>query len=207
MHADDYYSIKSEGTAELIVKGSRFIAHACPVGTKEEAEAVIRKIAAKFHDATHNCFAYKIGTGDQADFRFSDDGEPSGTAGKPIFQAIETKDLTNLAVVVTRYFGGTKLGTGGLIRAYSGVALQALNSATVIKHFVKGNLRLEFDYEFTNPVHHYLNKFHADILDSTFDVKTTYIVSLKRRDEDAFKKELLNASSGRINIKSQSFDD
>ena len=109
----EFKTIMAEVSGEIVIKGSRFIAHATPVSAQSAAAEFIASISQRFHDATHNCFAWKIGLSDAAVFRFSDAGEPSGTAGRPILQAAETRDLTNLAVVVTRYFGGTKLGTGG----------------------------------------------------------------------------------------------
>jgi len=136
--------------------------------------------------------------GDQALFRFSDDGEPSGTAGRPILQAIETKDLTNIALVVSRYFGGTKLGTGGLIRAYNSAALEALNKAKIVAKYPQIILRLKFPYEYTNAAQHLINKFRGNILETQFDEQTVYRVQLKTSDEIDFRNELQNASSGKI---------
>jgi len=167
---------------------------------KEGAEKYIDAISSKFKDATHNCFAYKIGNGDQAVFRFSDDGEPSGTAGRPILQAIETKDLTNLALVVTRYFGGTKLGTGGLIRAYNSVALKALNNVKVISKYPQIIMRLKFPYEYTNAAQHLIKKFGANILENQFDAQSIYRIQLKASSETDFRTELQNAFSGKITI-------
>ncbi|MFQ5637618.1 MAG: YigZ family protein [bacterium] len=196
----EFYSIANEVSSESKVKGSRFIAHACPVESREGAESCIKRLANRFHDATHNCFAYKIGVGDRADLRFSDAGEPSGTAGRPILQAIESKNLTNVAVVVTRYFGGTKLGTGGLIRAYGAVALEALNNAETVQHFPKITFRLRFDYQHANAVHNVLNRFCGQILESRFDDQTTYLVTVKSADENKVREELRDISSGKMKI-------
>jgi len=193
-----YFSIESEVSAGLVVKGSKFITNAAPVAEKEEAEKYISTISDRFKEATHNCFAYKTGMGDQAIFRFSDDGEPSGTAGRPILQAIETNDLTNLALVVTRYFGGTKLGTGGLIRAYNSAALQALNKAKRVAKYPQIILRLKFPYEYTNAAQHLINKFGGNILETQFDEQTVYRVQLKASDEMGFRNELQNATSGKV---------
>ncbi len=193
-----YFSIESEVSAGLVVKGSKFITNAAPVAEKEEAEKYISTISARFKEATHNCFAYKTGMGDQAIFRFSDDGEPSGTAGRPILQAIETKDLTNIALVVSRYFGGTKLGTGGLIRAYNSAALEALNKAKIVAKYPQIILRLKFPYEYTNAAQHLINKFGGNILETQFDEQTVYRVQLKASDEMDFRNELQNATSGRV---------
>ena len=169
MSAETYHSIATEVSEELVVKGSRFIAHADTVSAQEQAENYVAGISAKFHDATHNCFAYKIGLGDQAVFRYSDAGEPSGTAGRPIYQAIEARDLTNVAVVVTRYFGGTKLGTGGLIHAYSEVALGALQRAEVTIHYPLVNVSHRIDYQFTKADHQLVGRFSAEIASTVFE--------------------------------------
>ncbi|MFQ5648924.1 MAG: IMPACT family protein [bacterium] len=197
---EPFHTIAAETTEEIVVKGSRFVARAAPAGEKEQAEQYIAAISSRFHDATHNCFAFKIGVGDQAVFRFGDAGEPSGTAGRPILQAIENKNLTNLSVVVTRYFGGTKLGTGGLIRAYSAAALTALNRAKITVHFPQTVITLKFAYSMTNPVHQVVEKFGAKILATRFEDQTFYRVRVKASEEEKFKEELLNLTSGKISL-------
>ncbi|MDR0927724.1 MAG: YigZ family protein [Ignavibacteria bacterium] len=122
---DYYYTIEDTATAEIKIKGSKFIGYAAPATDKDSAVAYLDAIRSKHFDATHNCFAYQIGC-DGNDFRSSDDGEPSGTAGKPILLAIKKYEVSDIIVVVTRYFGGTKLGVGGLIRAYSDAAEEVL---------------------------------------------------------------------------------
>ncbi len=149
---NSHFTLTAEVTAKLTVKGSKFIARGAPVETTEAAENYVSAISKRFHDATHHCFAYKIGVGDRAPLRCSDAGEPSGTAGRSILQAIETKKLTNLVVVVTRYFGGVKLGTGGLVRAYSSAAFAALNQADIIPYYPKVLLSLRFPFPLTNLV-------------------------------------------------------
>lgn len=195
-----FYSIEEETVSELTVKGSKFIAHAAPSATKEIAEEYISQISKKFHDATHNCYAYKIGVGERCYFRFYDAGEPSGTAGKPIFQAIEAKKLTNVVIAVTRYFGGTKLGTGGLIRAYNSLALAVLNKAVIVKIFPQITLGLIFAYHHTHAVQQVLRKYHAQTLQSRFEEKIEYLVKLKAREETAFRNDLNNLTSGEITI-------
>ncbi|MFQ5771632.1 MAG: IMPACT family protein, partial [bacterium] len=140
----EYYSIISETTAELTIKRSKFIAHASPTSATQSADKYIAAISKQFQDAKHNCFAYKIGTGDAASFRFSDAGEPSGTAGRPILRAIENRNLTNVVVVVSRYFGGIKLGAGGLSRAYHSAALTVLDKANIIEYHPRIIFSLKF---------------------------------------------------------------
>lgn len=122
---DVYYTINVQTRAEIKVKGSRFIATAIPVHTKEQAMTNLEQIRAEFYDATHNCYTYRLGLGG-FDFRTADDGEPSGTAGKPMLFMLQKYDVSDILLVVTRYFGGTKLGVGGLARAYSDAAQEVL---------------------------------------------------------------------------------
>lgn len=197
---EQFYSISQEASAELVVKGSRFIAHAAPVADEVAAQEYIERIAMQFRDATHNCNAYKLGTGDQALIRFRDAGEPSGTAGKPILQAIENKGLTNIVIVVTRYFGGTKLGTGGLMRAYGGAAQAVLDKCDIKKQTPQTILSIEFPYPLADSVHQILEKFHAQILDTRFRENSIYTVKIAEADASECKTTLRDVSSGKIAI-------
>lgn len=143
--SDFYYTIEKQERAELKEKGSRFIATVSPCVNKEQAMEFINQIRAEFYDATHNCFAYILGY-DGSEYRFSDDGEPSGSAGKPILSAIQKYDLRDVACVVTRYFGGVKLGVGGLVRAYSGCAELALQNCQKKKVYLTEVLKIICDY-------------------------------------------------------------
>jgi uncharacterized YigZ family protein len=127
--SDSYVAPAREGRAEIRERASRFLAFAFPVTHVEDAARAIERLVADYHDATHVAFAWKIGKGDEVATRFSDAGEPAGTAGRPIAAAIESSGLTDVAVAVVRYFGGTKLGTGGLSRAYRQAAAGALSAA------------------------------------------------------------------------------
>ena len=198
----DYDSISGPTQAVLVVKGSKFIAQAAAVPSRDGAEAHVQEASAKYPDATHNCFAYKVGTGDAAAFRYSDAGEPSGTAGRPILQTIETKKLTNVCVVVTRYYGGTKLGTGGLIRAYGSAALAVLNSAQIIKHHPSTKLLLRFSYEFANLVHQVLNRFGGVVLQSRFEKVTVYLIEVNASVGEDFKIQVRDLLRGNIEIES-----
>ncbi|MCH8275985.1 MAG: YigZ family protein, partial [Bacteroidetes bacterium] len=129
---DTYLVLASEARAELKVKGSRFIAVAIPVKNQKQADDAIRQIRKRDYGATHHSTAYRLGSNADV-FRFNDDGEPAGSAGKPILRQIERRELINTLVVVTRYFGGTKLGTAGLIRAYGDAASLALDQARIQK--------------------------------------------------------------------------
>ncbi|NOY61433.1 MAG: YigZ family protein [Calditrichaeota bacterium] len=200
MPDSSFKTIEKLSCFEMKERGSRFIARARPVPAKEEAENFIHQIRKKHFDATHNCFAYRIGSGRNEITRFNDDGEPSGTAGKPILQAITTRDLTNVCVIVTRYFGGTKLGTGGLIRAYGGAASQVLETSDIRVKYFTTELQISYDYEFSNFVMREIDKFQANILKKEYDQNVKLLISIRESFAAKFVEQLTNQSSGKIKI-------
>jgi uncharacterized YigZ family protein len=153
----NFRTVKEAATVEIVIKKSRFIAYARPVSTEEQALSFIREISKQHGDATHNCFAYLLNEQVQ---KQSDDGEPSGTAGKPILEAIKHKQLQQVAVVVTRYFGGTMLGAGGLIRAYSEAASLALEKAIPVTERLHVELFLSIDYHWLGKIEHEIRMRH-----------------------------------------------
>jgi len=142
---DRYKTVSRQGSKEIVIKKSRFIGHAKPVATEEEAAAFIEEIKKLHWNATHNCSAYMIGERDEIQ-KQSDDGEPSGTAGKPILEVIRSQGLKNTAVVVTRYFGGIMLGAGGLIRAYTDGAVAAIEAAEPVVRVLHREVLVDVDY-------------------------------------------------------------
>jgi uncharacterized YigZ family protein len=140
-----YSTVRNYGTSEIVIKKSRFIGHARPVESEDEAVAFIEELKKKYWDATHNCSAYMIGERDQFQ-KALDDGEPSGTAGKPILEVIKHRRLKNVAVVVTRYFGGIMLGAGGLVRAYTDGAVAGIDAAETIVKVLHREVIVEVDY-------------------------------------------------------------
>ncbi|MDQ0060976.1 YigZ family protein [Paenibacillus harenae] len=142
---NNYRTVRQEASAEIVIKKSRFIGYAKPVETEEEAVAFIDEIKRLHRQATHNCSAYMIGERDQHQ-KASDDGEPSGTAGKPILEVIKNKGLKNVAVVVTRYFGGIMLGAGGLVRAYTDGAVAGIEAAEEIVNVLHREVFVDVDY-------------------------------------------------------------
>jgi uncharacterized YigZ family protein len=142
---DFYYTIEKTSTAEFKDRGSKFIAYACPVTSLAEFKDRLGEIKKEHSKATHHCFAYRIGL-DGNSFRVSDDGEPSGTAGRPILGQIDSKGLVNVLIVVVRYFGGTLLGVPGLINAYKSVASMALQMTPLAQRQVEALYRVQFDY-------------------------------------------------------------
>lgn len=156
--SDFYFTIVKESVAEFKDRGSRFIAFAFPVLSVEDFKKRLREIKEEHPKAVHHCFAYRIGM-DGNHFRSSDDGEPSGTAGRPILGQIDSRELCNMAIVVTRYFGGSLLGVPGLIHAYKTAASFALQSVPVIRKPVLINYTLQFDYTIMNEVMRIIKKY------------------------------------------------
>jgi len=159
---DFYFTIKAHFRAsELKVKGSRFIADIFPAGSKNEIDEYLSRIRKEFYDATHHCYAYRLGVlGDQS--RAADDSEPSGTAGKPILLALSAKELTNCLLIVTRYYGGTNLGTGGLARAYADAAQLAVAGAKIETIYLTDTFTLTLNYEEIGALERLMLLYHAN---------------------------------------------
>ena len=182
-------------THETVVKRSRFIAHAAPASNEDQARAFLERIGDP--EATHNCWAFKAG--DQ--YRFDDDGEPGGTAGRPILQAIEGRDMDQVVVVVTRHFGGIKLGTGGLVRAYGGTAAEALRTAPSRAMIRKVRLRVSLPFDCINAAHQAMESFAADKLDESFDSEgVTLMVTVPETQRQAFVENLRDIARGKARI-------
>lgn len=161
-HDHSYNTIEKSATAEFKDRGSKFLAYAYPIQTVDEFKARLSELKKEHPKAVHHCFAYRIGT-DRIQFRTSDDGEPSGTAGKPILGQIDSKELTNILIVVVRYFGGTLLGVPGLINAYKTSAAMALEQTAIIKKDITKDLKIQFDYSLINEIMMILKKFDCEI--------------------------------------------
>ncbi len=157
-----YKTIAAPTTAELRDRGSRFLAFAFPVNSVEEVKAHHKALKAEHPKANHHCVAYRIGH-DGTQYRASDDGEPSGSAGRPMLGAIDSAGLTNVVVIVVRYFGGTLLGVPGLIAAYGGVAADALKAAMITEHWIEREVVVECDYANLGEVLHILRRHEASI--------------------------------------------
>ncbi len=197
--SDTYRTLEISGRVEHTVEGSRFLAEAVPAADRAAAEETISAVRSREHKATHHCFAYRVGvTGDT--FRYDDDGEPSGTAGQPILRQIDSQDLTNTLVVVTRYFGGTELGTGGLARAYGNAAAAALEQAESTERVVRTPVRIRFEYDDTSPAERVLQEFDADVQDSEYTDVTTLTVGVRESQVDPFVKAFRNALSDRGDV-------
>ena len=164
---ESYKIVTSQGSGEIVEKKSRFIANVFPVENQQQAEEKIAEITKKYWDARHNCYAYVIGINGE-NTRCSDNGEPSGTAGKPILEVINGAGLTNTLVIVTRYFGGVLLGTGGLVRAYTQAAQAGLADAQTGEMVYSQKLTLEVAYNMVNNVQYYLGQNNISIADSRY---------------------------------------
>lgn len=196
MTMDEYKSAARYAVTEIKVRGSRFIAEALPVADESAAEEHVESVRRREFSASHHCTAFRIGA-DARLFRYNDDGEPSGTAGQPILRQIEGRNLTDTLVVVTRYFGGTKLGTGGLMRAYGDAAAAALDAAGEKKHVMSACLFVSFDYEDTSPAMLVLQKFDAEVVQSFYTETTRLEVAVPRSRVDAFEAAFVDALGGR----------
>jgi len=179
------------------IRGSRFIATVERAETATAAAAFIDRLREEFRDATHNCFAWHLADGS---LRSSDDGEPKGTAGRPILLAIGGRRLTDVALVVTRYYGGTKLGTGGLVRAYGDAAGAVLDLARIVEVPVVESLRLSYSYHLTGTVEGVLNAFDAVPGHAEYGAAVVQEVAVAVERVEEFRRAVVDAVSGRIEI-------
>lgn len=179
--SDTYLTINGESLGEFKDRGSKFLAYAYPASNEEEwqsALAVVKKLHPK---ARHFCFAYRLGiTGDL--FRANDDGEPSGTAGRPILGQIDSLDLVNVIVIVVRYFGGTKLGTSGLIKAYKESTAEALKSANIVSKLIEEFVQLEFGYELMSDIMNAVKKMAPRIVKQEFEASGLIIMAFPKSE-------------------------
>ncbi|MBP1618196.1 MAG: yigZ [Bacteroidetes bacterium] len=165
---DTYHTIKTKSVGQITEKRSKFLAFAHPLESAEEVKSIVDQCRKEFYDARHVCWAYMIGPqGEQ--FRANDDGEPSGTAGKPILGQIKSNELTNILVLVVRYFGGIKLGTSGLIAAYKEAAAEALANATIIEKTVDEQLSFSYQYQMMNSVMRIIKELEPQIITQDYD--------------------------------------
>ncbi len=192
----EYITVEHRYDEEYIINKSRFIGYAAPVTTQEEAVEFINEIRKRHSDATHNVYAYQIRSPEYS--RYSDDGEPQGTAGVPVLDVIKKNGLTDVCVVVTRYFGGILLGAGGLVRAYSHSAKIAVEGAKIIKMSPCSVLKVQCDYGFYGKLSTLVSEFGGIIENTDFSDIVTLTFRLKSKDEEAFRAELTEQSLGKV---------
>lgn len=196
---DTYLVLGSRSNAEIKEKGSRFAAFAIPVSSVAEAEIELAAIKKRDYDATHHCSAFRIGI-QGSEFRYSDDGEPSSSAGLPIFRQLEGRSLTNALVVVVRYYGGTKLGTGGLVRAYGEAASLALNLAKIDEIILRTKVEIEFAYDDTSGAMHVVQQFDSVIGGTNYSETTRMTLAVRTTQVEAFERAYVEVLSGRGTI-------
>ena len=193
----NYKTVYRGGTAEIVEKKSRFIAHSAHVESEEEALAFIEQIKKQYWDARHNCHAFSVGVTNETD-RCSDDGEPAQTAGKPMLDVLMGQQLKNTVVVVTRYFGGTLLGTGGLVRAYSAAVQEGLKESLIIEKFLCRRVRMSMDYTMLGKMQYLAAKLNLMILDTLYTEGVEMQLLVPDTQYAAFIKEVTEASNGKV---------
>ena len=196
---EPYKVVIKGGTGEIEEKKSRFIANVMPVQTEEEALGYIEAMRKQYWDARHNCYAYVIGEKAQL-VRFSDDGEPSGTAGKPILEVLLGAEVRNVVVVVTRYFGGTLLGTGGLVRAYTQAAQAGINASDVRTMRYGTLLEITTDYNGIGKIQYIMGLKNIIIEDAAYTDVVSFKVKIPYEEEETVRKEVIEATAGRAKI-------
>ncbi len=199
LRGESYRTIWKPSEIEIVIQKSRFIGRARPVSSAEEALDFIEGIRSGERMATHHCYAYVCGN-QRNEKRFSDDGEPQGTAGIPMLEVLDKQELTDLCVVVTRYFGGIKLGAGGLIRAYTRGASEAVEAAVVVENRPFLRVTLTMEYSLIGRVDNYLQESDIVVSDKTYEEKVRYeFFVLEERQEEIFA-ELMDLSGGTVDL-------
>ncbi|MGC9374282.1 MAG: YigZ family protein [Bacteroidales bacterium] len=178
---DEYLTISKPSEGLFKDRGSKFLAFAYPVSSEEEIKTIQEQLRNQYHDARHHCYAYMLGP-EKKVYRANDDGEPSGTAGKPILGQIRSFHLTNILIVVIRYFGGTKLGVGGLIHAYKTAAEEALNHAKIIKKTLHDIYELKFDYPQMNEIMRIMKEENIEQIDQNFELTCSITLALRKAE-------------------------
>ena len=197
MSTAPYKTLRQEAADEVIINKSRFIGYACPCETEEEALAFLQKIRTKHKDATHNCYAYVIGK-NAGIMRYSDDGEPGGTAGLPMMEVLKAQGVVNCCVVVTRYFGGVLLGAGGLVRAYTQGAVIALKAAQVVIMEPSQRYLCEVAYPLWDRVTHTLKTMPVQLVSSEFTTAVGFTLLVREKDAEAMIADLIRLTDARF---------
>lgn len=195
----NFLTIKENGENEIVIKKSRFITNIARTETKQEAEDFIKKISKQYRDATHNTYAFTIGLNDEIQ-KASDNGEPSGTAGIPELKALLLMNLKNVTAVVTRYFGGIKLGAGGLIRAYSNSVTEACEQIGIVKRVLQQEIIFSVAYNRFDEINHFLEANEIYVENKSYAAEISISVYLDLDQVDAFKKSITNLLAGKVSF-------
>ena len=194
---DTYLTILEPSEALFTEKRSKFIALAYPVHSVDEIKSHIDAAQKRYYDARHVCYAYMLGH-ERTNFRFNDNGEPSGTAGKPILGQINSNNLTNVLIIVVRYFGGIKLGTGGLIVAYRAAAAEVIKASTVIEKTIDEQVTILFEYPFMNDVMRIVKEEEPEILEQSFEMDCSLTLRIRQSNMPRLRARLEKVETGRI---------
>ena len=194
-----YKTLRAENSAEFIINKSRFIGYGCPCQTEQDALAFLARIRQKHKDATHNCYAYIIGL-NSGIMRYSDDGEPGGTAGMPIIEVMKARGVVNCAVVVTRYFGGILLGAGGLVRAYAQGSKTALDAAGVVVMEKSARYLVEVDYSTWQRLEYFLRSAPVIVEHNEFGASVVCTLMVRVRDAEHLLAEITRVTDGSAEI-------
>ncbi len=197
MADDSYRTIKQIAEGYYTEKRSRFISYAIPVRTVEEVKEQVEKYRKDYYDARHVCWAYMLGA-DRKTFRANDDGEPSSTAGKPILGQINSNELTDILIVVIRYFGGIELGTSGLIVAYRTAAAEAIAAAEIEERTVDEDITVLFEYPFLNSIMRIVKEDKPTVVSQHFDMDCEITLRIRKGDADRLKARLLKVDTARL---------
>ena len=192
-------TIKEDSYDEFVEKKSTFITHLVRVTSEEEAREFVQKMKKKHYDATHVCSCYVVGDNNEIT-RASDDGEPSGTAGAPMLDVLVKNEIKNVCATVIRYFGGTKLGTGGLVRAYGGGVINALKNATLVERKDALEIRLELDYSLNGKIEYEIEKTNFIVNNLEYTDKIIYTIYVMEEDYKSFQNWIANLTNGQFKI-------
>ncbi len=183
-------------------KGSKFIAYAYPVSDENQIKSYIQSLKDQHYKARHHCYAYRLGK-DGEQYRANDDGEPSGTAGRPIHGQLMSYDVTNVLIVVVRYFGGTLLGTSGLINAYKTASIEALKSADIIEKIVSDHFKIQFSYTVQSHVERLIKEYDLTIDEAVYNVDCTYEISVRKNLSDAVLNQMEKIEGATVTVLSR----
>lgn len=196
---EKYLIVYQGGEGEIVEKKSRFIATIFPIQNEEEANEILERTRKKYWDATHNCFAYVLGENQEIQ-RCSDDGEPSGTAGRPMLEVLIGEDIHNVLVIVTRYFGGTLLGTGGLVRAYAKAVKEGLEHSTIVEKCLGKKYCIDTDYNGIGKLQYITAQMNLTTIDTLYTDKVQLYLLVPVSDAETFEKKVVEATAGKAGI-------
>ena len=196
---DFYFTISSHSAAEIKIMKSKFISNAYPIRKSADTANLINEFKKKYYDASHFPYAYRAGM-HLDEFRYSDDGEPSGSAGKPLLEVIDKNDLTDVLLITARYFGGIKLGVGGLRRAFFAAGEACLDNADIIKKFIMHSIKAEFDYSYINLIMKLIEKEKINILSNESGDRCSLILEIRESQYEKLILKMSDLTNGKITI-------